>query len=105
MASRDLDSIATRMTVAETRLSHMESTLTGQREMVDRLLNVGHQNSRDIASMKGTIVAESEKVIALISAHAAEEADGRHKATSYAFWTLVTLVVAVGTTAVTLLID
>ena len=92
MVSADLDSLGTRVTVLETRMNGLESVLAGQREAVDRLLDVAYKNSREMAQMKGDLSSQGDRVVSMISAHAAEEAKERQKSTSYAFWTLVTVI-------------
>ena len=73
-------------------MNGLESVLAGQREAVDRLLDVAYKNSREMAQMKGDLSSQGDRVVSMISAHAAEEAKERQKSTSYAFWTLVTVI-------------
>lgn len=96
------DNLDTRITIVETQITAMQAVLNGQREAIDRLLNVAYQNSRDMAAVKSDIESHTDKVLGLISVHAQEEAKERHRHTSYALWTLVTLFATLGTAAATI---
>lgn len=96
------DNLETRIAIAEAQINSMQAVLNGQREAVDRLLNVAHQNSRDMAGVKADIESHTDKVLGMISLHAQEEAKERHRHTSYALWTLVTLFATLGMAAATI---
>lgn len=105
MSSSGLDSIETRVSVLETRMNGMDSVLAGQREAVDRLLDVAYKNSREMVSLKAELGAQNDRVVSLISMHISDEAKERQKATTYALWTLVTLFVTIGVSALAFIVE
>ena len=100
--SQDVESFGARMTIAEDRITRVEEVLKQHKDTVDRLLDVTYQNGRDLARMNGRLLTEVEKVAHMVTAHAAQEARERQRATTYTMWTLITLLASVGGVAATI---
>lgn len=78
-----------RLLVVETRLDHLDSVLTGQREIMDHMVRVMQKNGGEIAALNRKLSEKADATMLALTIHAKEEAQGRVKFTRSVLFTFV----------------